>query len=491
MRSNARSARLGGLLLTLALTILPGRAELVPLPLEEPLQAAILELDIRDSTVMVRIDPSFEPGLRITDAREGASTVGFIAIETTTDGRFVVRQPHGDAEVAPDLVIEVTLAPAQKLSILGTNLGITIDAISEEGAEDSPAGEKRSASGSGAGAVGDSARYELKVDDSTVVIRGTGSLDLRGRGSSFETSATRGTLSAWLESGEITADRHEGAVKAQADRANVTLEGGRGTATVRIDGGTVTAIGGEARIEIDATQARVAATAWAGDITVRGKNASIEAFECGTGESRLRVEGEDHDITVVDYRGAFDANVLGGRIVARAIGARASVRAAQTEIELEAVADVAELDLSDGAVARLKQIRKRLGARMEDAELEAAAVGELELRAVRSRAGITGIASRARVIANDSQVELDMAGALSFHTISARGASVVEVSVSGPCALQLEDEDALESVEAGSCEIRLKSGGRVSQSSARASRSRAPLVIEVEVDGSARISFGP
>lgn len=492
MKRPGASARIAALLFVVGAA--PLLAEPVQLPVDIEVRATLIKLDLRNSTVSVRIDPLSPSSLRVTDARAGESTEGFVVLEEDDAGTLLVRQPHGDEAVAPDVLIELVLGGSQKLEVMGTELDVTLDAVSDDSAAEDE-GDRPSASASGSGtpsAPGANAAYKFSIHDSDAVIRGIGSIDARGSGTSFELVGTNGGAAFDISGGEISADRHSGALRVKAKGTQVSIESGSGHSVISLEDGSLRAAQGTGRLEIDARSSRVVTEAWTGEVSVQGDGLVIESLESGAPEARLRFDVRESEITVVNLKGALDAHLSGGRLTARSIGARAIVRSDGSEIAIESVADSTTLDLTDGAIATLKAVAKNADIKLEDATLTVSNVGDLTLRVTASTAEASSIRGRARVTANDADVSVDLRGSVSGSTFDLRGATVAKVSAPAPCALQVDgDENAQDRIQAGVCDVWVESKSGRTASTPRSRGPRPSIVIEAKVAAASRLEIVP
>ncbi|GAB4368778.1 MAG: hypothetical protein Kow0062_02200 [Acidobacteriota bacterium] len=474
------------LAVTFALTAAGARAEMRELPLDLPVDAPGVDLELRNSRVDVLLSRDADARLVVTDARGDEITGGYVAIEAGEDGALVVRQPWGDEAVAPDVRVRLVLPPGTALTIRGERLDVDLEG--ERAAPGERPATGRGRAGGGGGGAG-RASIRIDVDDSSVRITRVSGIDLEGSGGFFDLAATAGAVTARLERAGLRTAGHRGSLVLAGSSLDAEAQDVNGTLRAVLDGGGLTVGSGEGRLRAELRAAQLLAQRWAGPVEVAGSDATVELRAFEDDGSTVRVDLSDGQVLLEGLAGGLSGQLRAGRIEARDIGGAVNLTARESaEIELEGLGQACRLDLQDGARGRVRGVAGRLAVRVTDAEIEAEGALELDLRAERGIADVSGVTRQVRLVAVDSDLDVDCTQARGQAELQARGTSVVRMRLPQPCEVRHDGSDAArDALAADGCELvgRGERRPRVIRPRGR----RPPLVLEAKVDAGTRVEI--
>lgn len=428
-------------------------ADMLPLPVDMPLEAALVETDLRDDSLEVIIDDEAEPSLQVFDAVSGETSAGFVSLETDDTGTLRVMRPHGDALTAPPLRIRIVLNSSQGLRMRGTGFDASVTAPFVE--EDDPPVPR-----------GDML-YEVNADDARVLFRGVAGIDLRGEGSTYQLSLTASPLEAHLEAGYLEVEDHVGDARLRGRDADFLLALTRGMIQAGLDGGLLELREGAGSVDATINEGTLRTESWQGGVTLKGESTLVEVMNSGLEDSLLDLTGTQLSLAVEEFKGGLIADLEGGDMRLKNVGQRLQLTARDARAEIEGVGGNTRLRLYDRAVATVRGAVGKLEGQVEDSELNAGG-RDLDVKLTRSVAELSSEQGRVLVKAVDSDVALKMESQQGYMpSFDLVGSSRVSVSMREPCAIVLRgDESMADMIEAGGCDLRVS--GR------RATSRRAP-----------------
>ncbi len=440
-------------LLAILCTVVPAIAEPVELPIEGPLAAGKVLVELDDSRVHVLVDPEAEPSLRVVDLVNGEDGHGFALLEESK-GTLRLGRPHGDEETAPRLGIDLVVAPSQLLEIAGRNLDVEIETTDTGEDEEEP-------DTAGDGSVRETPRRALRgarltvdVGDSSVVVTGGTAIAISATGSRIELEGTGGPLSLDLDGGSVEVRRHVGPVRVRGAAAEFVLEDLGGALRFDLDGGSLVLRGGNGTADGSADGATLAVERWGGSFLVRGEEDHVEARELTEANAKLQVSGARHEVIAEKLAGALFVDLEDGTVSARGVGARLSLRLRDgAEAEVKGVGDGADIRVEEDASAKVEGIARRTSARVNGASLSLDNCRDLQAKVMEGSLAATLRAGKARVTATDSEVELDLAGSSQDHQLSLGGSARARVTMRDPCRVRVTGDVEDEGLLVSGCEV--------------------------------------
>ncbi len=433
--------------------IVPAFSEPVELPVEAPLGAGRVVVELDDSRVHVLVDPDAEPSVKIVDLENGEDGHGYALVEEAK-GTLRLGRPHGDEETAPRLAIDLVVTPSHVLEVSGRNLDVeveTTDTGDEPGAPD--------AEGDGSGRPPArralrGARLAIDVGDSSVTVTGGQAIAVSATGSRIELEGTGGPLSLDLDGGSVEVRHHVGPVRVRGASAEFVLEDLGGALRYDLDGGSLTLRGGNGTADGSADGATLAVERWGGSFLVRGDEDHVEARDLPEPDAKLQVSGARHEVVAENLAGALFVDLADGTVSARNVGARLSLRLREgAEAEVRAVGDGADIRLEEDARAKVERVARRTSARVDGATLVLDGCRELLGKVQDGSLEATLLAGRARVTATDAEVSLDLSRSNQDHQLTLAGSSRARVTLRDPCRVRVPGGAEDDSVLVSGCEV--------------------------------------
>ncbi len=428
-------------------------AEPVELPIEGPLAAGKVLVELDDSRVHVLVDPEAEPSLRVVDLVNGEDGHGFALVEEAK-GTLRLGRPHGDEETAPRLAIDLVVAPSQVLEIAGRNLDVEIETTDTGEDEDAPDDEGDGTARPVARRALRGARLTIDVGDSSVVVTGGQAISISATGSRIELEGTGGPLSLDLDGGSVEVRRHVGPVRVRGAAAEFVLEDLGGALRFDLDGGSLALRGGNGTADGSADGATVTVERWGGSFLVRGEEDHVEARELTEPNAKLQVSGARHELVAENLAGALFVDLEDGTVSARGVGARLSLRLRDgAEAEVKGVGDGADIRIQEDARAKVEGVARRTSARVNGASLVLENCRDLQAKVTDGSLEASLGAGKARVTGTDSEVGLDLSRSNQDHQLTLAGSSRARVTMRDPCRVRVPGETDDDSLLVSGCEV--------------------------------------
>ena len=471
------------------------RAEPVELPIEEPLAAGKVLVELDDSRVHVLVDPEAEPSLRVVDLVNGEDGHGYALVEEEK-GTLRVGRPVGDEETAPRLAIDLVVTPSTLIEVAGKNLDVELETT--DTGEDEEAGDRPGTHPDKEAPVRDvprralrGARLRVDVGYSSVTVTGGRGIAISASGSRISLEGTGGPLSLDLDGGSAEVRGHVGPVRVRGAGAEFVLERLGGALQFTLDGGSLALREGNGTADGSADGATLVVERWGGSFLVRGDEDHVEARELTEENAKLQVNGARHEVEAENLAGALFADLEEGTLTARNVGARLSLRLREgAEAEVRGVGDGADIRLESDAQARVEQVARRASARVSGGSLVIEGCRDLQAKVQDGSLDATLRAGKARVGAVDSEVHLDLSRTNQDHRLDLSGSSRARVTLRDPCRVRVPEDVADDRLIVSGCE-RITPGARKPPVLSRGRLARRRIVtLDVELGEDASLEVG-
>ena len=434
------------------------RAEAVPLPVEQAVDARTIAIDLRGAQVDVQIEPGAESTIRIDDLNEGEDTEGFVLFSLEGE-RLTVGQPLGDESVAPPVSVAITLGGSERLVIEGREIAIRMVDVREELDESELAllGEESMMDAAKARRRGGVAsRFMIDTDDSEITLERVGGGQLSGESNRLVLEGCRGPFIFNEDHGTVDVSGHWGSLHLRGKESQFAVSGGQTIIDLLLDGGELRLAQGGGSVKGRLNGASADIEEWAGGMRFEGSDSRFDIRLSATEEDQLYIKGENQDVNIKEHGGALDLDLTAGRVSVEGVAGRVEIHARDnTEIEMQSLDQPVNLDLSEGVVATVRDAEDKLRATIKGGEFHGRALQSANLRLTDAIASVREVTGKVKVEATDSRVDLDLSVPRSRPELSLKGASVGRVLLSSPCWVRLSGnaQNAGEKVQTSGCEL--------------------------------------
>ncbi|MDQ7007159.1 MAG: hypothetical protein Q9Q40_07990 [Acidobacteriota bacterium] len=461
--------------------------EAVPLPVDRPLTDSRLVLDLESCRVDVRIDPGAASHMTIEDALNGEDTEGFVLLEGGKSGLRIGR-PHGDEALAPPLNVTLVLGAGESLRIDGSDLSIALSDARmelEEQQRKALAEESVLETARARRPGGVASRLLLSVSDSDLTLERISGASLVGANNRISLDDCRGPFIFDQQSTTVGVRRHWGSLHLKGENASYAVEGGEQRIAATLTGGELLLAGGGGSVQATVRDALVSVEGWAGSLRFDGADGRFDVRESATGDDTLAIRGSDHDVKVVEHGGALKLDLEAGRVEIDGVAGRVDLNGKEsTTIEAANLDDVLDINLDSGSSARVRDVVRKVRARVTGSELRLRAALEVELKAGDAVIEISEISGKLRVEAGESEVDLDLEAPRARPELRLSGASSGRVTLAAPCRVRVsgEAEAAGDRVQVTGCDLEDRKSGRRPVPALRGQRPPITLLVDVGDD---------
>ncbi len=420
-------------------------------PFEVELEAVglILELVLADVEIVVR--PGAPISLRFL-ATDSGPAVPKVELRREGAGWWVGRAAD-DPAPATELRLQATLPDGRGLRLHGEGLRLSLSRQQvepqtstaedeEEQAKKNAAEEEPSAAEVLFVAVAPGPpRLPLELDlfGSVASLTNLNEVDLQAEESDVVATGGRGKLDAALISSTLAISETRAEIALQAQGSDITVVSSRGELRIELRGSSLVAEH-QGRIQGQVEDSFVRLSEGLGRVELRGSGSTVEMRQAKYGQVRL--QGTDLVVHGDDLTASLDVSLVGGSLtLTGCTGAAKVVGQGGLEFQLEGWQGGVELGLSEDSSAHLQGIRGLIKAQLEDAFFELSDSNELDLSALRSQVSVSDLRRLRRLVATDSQLELDLTGLRHNPTLVLQGASEAKVELDYPCAVRLAGGD--------------------------------------------------
>ena len=456
----------------------------VPLPVDRPLTANKVRLELDGSRVEVRIEPGADSQITIEDAVNGDETEGFVLMESGKGGLRVGR-PHGDEVLAPPLTVVLVLGGGEILRIEGSDLTVELSDLREdldEAQRNLLAEESVLETARARRPGGVASRLVLAVDDSDLVLERIAGGSLSGVNNRITLESCRGPFVFDQQSGSIDIQNHWGSLHLKGDGASYVVEGGDQRIAATLEGGELRLSGGGGTVQATVNTSQVSADAWAGNLRFEGADARFDIGQSATEEDLLEIRGENQDIKVSEHGGGLKMALTEGRVTIDGVAGKVDLELEDgSEAEVANLDDVLSIRLSSGSSARVQDVVGKVRAQVKESEFHLRAALELELKASEAVVDVREISNKLRVEASESEVDLDLEAPRTRPELRLARASSGRVVLASPCRVRVSGEmDAVrDRLQVSGCDLEDRKSGRRPVAALRGQRPPITLLVEV------------
>ncbi len=460
-----------------------------PLPIDVPVRAGRVDLDLRDSRVTILIDPDSEPRLIITDAIAGDETEGFALLEDG-DGKLRIGQPFGSSEIAPRLDIQLVLHPSHRLAVQGRSLDVSVEDARVELGQDEllllqeESGMERAFAARNAGVA---KRHQFDLSDSALRFTGLAGGEVKGTQLDVFAESCRGPLLLQLEDGQVRVEGHVGTVFARGTGTRFEVDGAVQTVDYHLDGGSLFLIGG-GRAKGVMREAALTADQWNGNLSLEGQYSSFTVTNGGAG-SRLHFRGQENEGRIEGWTGAVTVLAESGTVELKNIAGRVELDGkAGASFVGEELGDTVRVRLETGSFADLRGVTKKLTMNLLESDIVARELTAVSGKASQGRVELTGIDSRFELELDAVELDVDSSGSSSNSSLALRGNSRARVALLDPCRVILRAAgDSDDAVSVSGCEVQDQGSRRALRRVVGGGRPTTIVTIEVDAESQAEV----
>jgi hypothetical protein len=458
----------------------------IPLPIDAPLTTPRLELNLTNARVRVLIVP--EQASRFAARLENPEKAEKVSLEVSIvpGGLTDIRGP--ESADAPTMVIDISLADDQFITLIGRNLDLEILGPDDEVRTDeaAPAEEDRQAPESPQSEDAIQPVITAILTDSRLVTQDLDGLSL---------TATRGTNEIVAQTGFLELDLRESAARIQGHQGQITLRSLNSDSRFRNLEGSISADledgfwkVSETRASItgELSNAEVVLDSISGKTRLSGQESMIRISS--TLESQIQISGEDLQIGVSDLGGSLNATLTRGSLDADSVTGRVDL-----SLDSNVTADIRNVrgDLAAGISGQsevvIRGIQGHTRIQLTDSDLELGDLKSLELDAQQSSVTGSGIRALTKVAATDSILEFFLADVMGKPRIDLHGATQATIQLPTPCRViaKLAEESLSDQIRVNDC--LLDFDGLAKRNLRPGPDGRQPVVMTATLDESANL----
>ncbi|RMG44198.1 MAG: hypothetical protein D6718_10530 [Acidobacteria bacterium] len=450
----------------------PAEAGPLGLPVEAPLEAGAVWLELHSGRVRITVSREAAPTLRILDLAHGEDSDGFVLVEER-EKWLEITQPHGDERTAPPLDVDLTVRPGTEVLLKGGGITVTVEggaAAADKGAE--------------AGDRGDHEDFTVELDRSRVLLRDVTSAGVEGRDSDVQVEGGAGRLRLAQVGGSTTVEDRRGRIEIAGEDPAYRLVRFEGYVEGRMEGGSLTVEDSVATLQLAGNDAQFLLDGWRGTGSIRGRYDEVELVRSGGDGERLTLDGEDFDVRAEEFDGELTAVLRSGNFVAQGLRGRVSLRLSEgAAAEIRGAKGGLRADLSGGARLVAEEVEPAIELDAKNSRVDLASVRSVRATLHRSELSADEIEGRVQITATASDLDLDLTESRTTSEIQLRGTSRATVDLRQPCVVNPEGgREARNRVDVSGCAI----GGSRRPAGRRASG--APSVLRLSVGPGAQAS---
>lgn len=453
---------------------------------EPPLGEIVLDpspvvVDLTNATLRIVAAESGEATLRWWRARPDEP--GADELSATADaGAIVVERPAvEDGDALARLLVEITVAAGQQVSVNGSALDLRAErAMPEEPEIDQPEGGPD---------VVTAAFLEIQLVDSTVTLAGAGGITATFDRCTIDLHQTAGHHQLTLLDSILRIDDHTGNIDATGQGADVVVDKAQGQITVRGTGGSIDLRSTRGRFVVQAADALVQLVDVRGSGSATVTDSNIDLRDSAL--RKLQLKGTSSHATMSNYSGHTTVNFVGGSVTANdTTGDFTAIARNGATVDLTDLRGKVKLDLQQDSSADLRGIRGDVTATARGARLTIDGANAVAVNAAETQATLTAISKLASFQATDSDIELDLNECRDRAPTMAIGAgSTVRVRLGTPCRVAVKGTSSslASQIDVTGCELRLGRGNRWSTKRVRGMDGKPPITLTAQVNPSAEL----
>ena len=407
----------------------PSHAAITSSPIGLALNRADVSVSISESAEWGQVEAAYSDDL---GDGEGLEVV-------VRGGQILVSRDPGAANRR--IRLDLVLRPDQELGIEGEDLAVVI-----EGPEN---GEL----------AGGDALVALAVQSSQVHATRARGLAIGAVDSQIDLGACEGVVMLESTRSSVSVTSHFGELGITAVDSEILVSGLEGKITFVLEGGTLELErgGGEAFGEVVEASARF--REWGGSLSAVARSSLIEVFGVAEPGTPVDLSGEESEFRVEDLGGELSVEMLGGRLEARRVGGAATITAhAGTSLDLEQLT-AGQLTLNDAEAEVMDAAQ--LTVKLDHSQIELVGAGALRVEATSSAVRLAAIERLSQLVAEDSELDLDLRELLNPPSMRLTGRTVATVELPTPCVVRSKQSEILadSQIEVSGCEWDTGAGG--------------------------------
>ncbi|MEM8996192.1 MAG: hypothetical protein AAGF23_15500 [Acidobacteriota bacterium] len=435
-----------------------------------PLGASTLHLELDGADIDIRVSRDDPPALRATDG---------VRLELEGSVQRVLPVQPGQKRRAR---ISMVVAPWQSITVIGAGLGLeALDEVLPEDEivdqaeaprpeatalagrpaaafpagdddEDVPDGDDALADGAPAEWDGEYGVWQLRLDDSQVLLQGLRNLDLELRTSETVVQSSGGPQVATVNAGRYESTDHDGKLDLLITDAVGEVQGLRGPLKLDQLGGSVLLRDGQGRtvakvedgaLRVDTRRGRFDLSGTAGVVDLRGLESNTTT-----------VAGDGHDVRLSASDVPFHSRQKGGRLEVIGGSRTLFLQATDLDVEVSEHIGLVKGSLTGGRLA-LNSPEARL--QLDAAQATVALDGLRQLQLGGRALTVEGVRvlSVQRFELVDSEVDLDLSDLRHDAHFAIAGEGTARFTMASPCLVKVGGRTDLEQrVDVSGCDLR-------------------------------------